>query len=194
MALNKPNNEIDTSTLAQESTSQEIKLSNESIEAVADEILSRVGLTNDTGGGTSEGSVFAKLNALLTQTTGTSGGTKILVPSEKALYIDTNSYESYQSLTNIFSFTPKYDGVLKVCAEGRSGHSDYYAYVKINNQTVCSFNNVGGSSDSFFKVTKNTKYTVSVQNNDSTSRYHGTISNIRLLGEVISKNMAFNEF
>ena len=50
MALNKPNNEIDTNTLAQESTSQEIKLSNESIKAVADEILSRMGLTNDTGG------------------------------------------------------------------------------------------------------------------------------------------------
>ena len=50
MALNKPNNEIDTSTLAQESTSQEIKLSTESIKAVADEILSRMGLTNDTGG------------------------------------------------------------------------------------------------------------------------------------------------
>lgn len=64
MGLNKPNNEIDTSMLAQESTSQEIKLSTESIKAVADEILSRMGLTNDTGGGTSEGSVFAKLNAL----------------------------------------------------------------------------------------------------------------------------------
>lgn len=50
MSLNKPNNEIDISTLAQESTSQEIKLSNESIKAVADEILSRMGLTNDTGG------------------------------------------------------------------------------------------------------------------------------------------------
>lgn len=72
MALNKPNNEIDTSALAQENTSQEIKLSNESIKAVADEILSRMGLTNDTGGGTSTGSVFAKLNALLS--TGGSGG------------------------------------------------------------------------------------------------------------------------
>ena len=50
MSLNKPNNEIDTSTLAQESTSQEIKLSNESIKAVADEILAKIGLTNDTGG------------------------------------------------------------------------------------------------------------------------------------------------
>ena len=50
MSLNKPNNEIDISTLAQESTSQEIKLSTESIKAVADEILSRMGLTNDTGG------------------------------------------------------------------------------------------------------------------------------------------------
>ena len=51
MSLNKPNNEIDTSTLAQESTSQEIKLSNESIKAVADEILAKIGLTTDAGGG-----------------------------------------------------------------------------------------------------------------------------------------------
>lgn len=51
MSLNKPNNEIDISTLAQESTSQEIKLSNESIKAVADEILAKIGLTNDSGGG-----------------------------------------------------------------------------------------------------------------------------------------------
>ena len=50
MSLNKPNNEIDTSALAQESTSQEIKLSNESIKAVADEILAKIGLTNDVGG------------------------------------------------------------------------------------------------------------------------------------------------
>lgn len=51
MSLNKPNNEIDISTLAQESTSQEIKLSNESIKAVADEILNKIGLTTDAGGG-----------------------------------------------------------------------------------------------------------------------------------------------
>lgn len=50
MSLNKPNNEIDTSTLAQESTSQEIKLSNESIKAIADEILAKIGLTTDAGG------------------------------------------------------------------------------------------------------------------------------------------------
>lgn len=50
MGLNKPNNEIDTNTLAQESTSQEIKLSNESIKAVADEILNKIGLTSDAGG------------------------------------------------------------------------------------------------------------------------------------------------
>ena len=50
MSLNKPNNEIDTSALAQESTSQEIKLSNESIKAVADETLAKIGLTTDAGG------------------------------------------------------------------------------------------------------------------------------------------------
>lgn len=58
MSLNKPNNEIDTSTLAQESTSQEIKLSNESIKAVADEILAKIGLTTDAGGGCYGGECF----------------------------------------------------------------------------------------------------------------------------------------
>ena len=95
MSLNKPNNEIDISTLAQESTSQEIKLSNESIKAVADEILSRIGLTNDTGGGATAGSVFAKLNTLLTQTT-SSGGVNLLpvkeVSKEKYLKFNTTYY------------------------------------------------------------------------------------------------------
>lgn len=63
MGLNKPNNEIDTNTLAQESTSQEIKLSNESIQAVADTILERIGLTTDSGGANT-GTVLGKLNAL----------------------------------------------------------------------------------------------------------------------------------
>ena len=48
MALNKPN--LNTDLIAKESTVEEIKLSTESIKAVADEILSRMGLTNDTGG------------------------------------------------------------------------------------------------------------------------------------------------
>ena len=50
MGLNKPNNGIDTSTLAQESTSQEIKLSTDSIKQIADTILERIGLTTDVGG------------------------------------------------------------------------------------------------------------------------------------------------
>ena len=118
MALNKPNNEIDTSTLAQESTSQEIKLSNESIKAVADEILSRMGLTNDTGGGASTGSVFAKLNALLSaggggitgfkymdKTTTSSSGTTyttqasgILLTEDKDVYITSGG----TSITTLF--------------------------------------------------------------------------------------------
>ena len=95
MSLNKPNNEIDINTLAQESTSQEIKLSKESIKALADEIVSRVGLTNDTGGGTAEGSVFAKLNALLTQIA-SAGGINLLpvkeVSKEKYLKFNTTYY------------------------------------------------------------------------------------------------------
>ena len=74
MSLNKPNNEIDTSALAQESTSQEIKLSNESIKAVADEILAKIGLTNDVEGGANTGTVFGKLNALFSSGGGSNMG------------------------------------------------------------------------------------------------------------------------
>lgn len=104
MGLNKPNNEIDINTLAQESTSQEIKLSNESIQAVADEILSRIGVTNDTGGGATAGSVFAKLNALLTQIASSGGGIK-RIQRGKIDYIKCNNNDSsfnwYYCLVNI---------------------------------------------------------------------------------------------
>lgn len=53
-----------------------ITLSEASIKAVADEILAKIGLTNDSGGGTAEGSIFAKLNALLTQIASAGGGIK----------------------------------------------------------------------------------------------------------------------
>ena len=123
------------------------------------------------------------------------GGAKILVPSSgRVLYIDTNSYESRKSKKDIFVFTPKYDGVLEICAEGDPGHSDYYAYVTINDSTVLSFNNARRTDNSYFSVTKNTQYTVSVYNSDSTSKYFGTVTNIRLCGEIISSNTAFNEF
>lgn len=123
------------------------------------------------------------------------GGTKILVPSSgRVLHIDTNSYESRQFKKNIFVFTPKYDGVLEICAEGNSGHSNYRAYVAINDSEVLGFGQTQSTASSYFSVTKNTQYTVSVYNSDSTSRYFGMITNIRFCGEVISSNTAFNEF
>lgn len=50
------------------------------------------------------------------------------------------------------------------------------------------------TNSSYFSVTKNTQYTVSVYNSDSTSQYFGIVTNIRLCGEIISSNTAFNEF
>lgn len=123
------------------------------------------------------------------------GGTKILVPSSgRVLHIDTNSYESRKYKKDIFVFTPKYDGVLEICAEGNSGHSNYRAYVTINDSIVLSFGQMQSTDSSYFSVTKNTQYTVSVYNSDSTSQYTGTIINIRFCGEIISSNTAFNEF
>ena len=72
-----------------------ITLSEASIKAVADEILAKIGLTNDSGGGTAEGSIFAKLNALLTQIA-SSGGVNLLpvkeVSREKYLKFNTTYY------------------------------------------------------------------------------------------------------
>lgn len=84
MALNKPN--LNTDLIAKESTVEEIKLSNESIKAIADEILSRMGLTNDTGGGTTAGSVFAKLNALLSAGSGGITGFKYMDKTTTSTY------------------------------------------------------------------------------------------------------------
>ena len=47
-----------------------LKLSTETIDQIADTILERIGLTNDSGGGTTAGSIFAKLNALLSAGSG----------------------------------------------------------------------------------------------------------------------------
>ena len=126
MALNKPNNEIDISTLAQESTSQEIKLSNESIKAVADEILSRMGLTNDTGGGTSTGSVFAKLNALLTQITsgGGSGWSDFKITDK-----------SISGKNRSFSYTTTHPAIIM----SETYNADYHSYPVSFNKTAASF-------------------------------------------------------
>lgn len=125
MSLNKPNNEIDTSTLAQESTSQEIKLSNESIKAVADEILAKIGITSDAGGGATAGSVFAKLNALLTQTTsgGSSGWSDFKITDK-----------SISGKNRSFSYTTTHPAIV-ISRQGAGEHSYPISF----NITVASF-------------------------------------------------------
>lgn len=59
-------NEVKTDT-------EGIVLSNESIKAIVDEIQNRIGLTGDTGGSASAGSVMSKLNQII-GSTGSGGG------------------------------------------------------------------------------------------------------------------------
>lgn len=55
-----------------------LKLSTETIDQIADTILERIGLTTDVGGGTTAGSIFAKLNALLSAGSGGITGFKYI--------------------------------------------------------------------------------------------------------------------
>lgn len=111
--------EIKESVANVENTSTEIKanvsevktdtegivLSNESIKAIVDEIQNRIGLTGDTGGSASAGSVMSKLNQII-GTTGSGGG----ITGFKYIY-----------KTAKFSYTTQASGILL----GR-GYDDYF--------------------------------------------------------------------
>lgn len=70
-AVNTTTTAVKTETESIKADTEALKLSTETIDQIADTILERIGLTTDVGG-TSTGSVFAKLNALLNA--GGSGG------------------------------------------------------------------------------------------------------------------------
>lgn len=138
MGLNKPNNEIDTSMLAQESTSQEIKLSNESIKAVADEILNKIGLTSDAGGGATAGSVFAKLNALLTQTAsgGSSGWSDFKITDK-----------SISGKSRSFSYTTTHPAIV-ISRQGVGERSYPISFnITVASFTIAAENSYGGAID-----------------------------------------------
>lgn len=72
-------NEVKTDT-------EGIVLSNASIKAIVDEIQNRVGLTDDTGGSSSAGSMMSKLNQIISTTVSGGGGWEI--PSIKRIIQD----------------------------------------------------------------------------------------------------------
>lgn len=71
-------NEVKTDT-------EGITLSNASIKAIVDEILSRIGLTADTGGSASAGSIMSKLNQII-GSTGSGGGGWEIPKIKKIIY------------------------------------------------------------------------------------------------------------
>lgn len=86
-----------------------VKLSTETIDQIADTILERIGLTTDSGGGTTAGSIFAKLNALLSAGSGGITGFKYIYKTANFSYTTQASgillgrgYDDYFILTNAY--------------------------------------------------------------------------------------------
>ena len=71
--VNTTTTAVKTETESIKADTEALKLSTDSIKQIADTILERIGLTTDSGGGISAGSLFAKLNALLSSGGGISG-------------------------------------------------------------------------------------------------------------------------
>ena len=64
-AVNTTTTAVKSDTESIKADTEALKLSTETIDQIADTILERIGLTTDVGGGATAGSIFAKLNALL---------------------------------------------------------------------------------------------------------------------------------
>lgn len=93
-AVNTTTTAIKSETENIKADTEALKLSTETIDQIADTILERIGLTNDSGGGTTAGSIFAKLNALLSAGSGGITGFK------------------YIKKTGRFSYTTQASGIL----------------------------------------------------------------------------------
>ena len=99
-AVNTTTTAVKTETESIKADTEAFKLSTETIDQIADTILERIGLTTDVGGGTTAGSVFAKLNALLSAGGGGITGFKYI---EKSTSSSSTTYTTQASgifLTN----------------------------------------------------------------------------------------------
>lgn len=76
--VNTTTTAIKSETESIKTDTEALKLSTETIDQIADTILKRIGLTTDVGGGTTAGSIFAKLNALLSAGSGGITGFKYI--------------------------------------------------------------------------------------------------------------------
>lgn len=86
--------EIKTSVNEVKTDTEGIVLSNDSIKAIVDEIQNRIGLTDDTGGSATAGSMMSKLNQIIGTTA--SGGGSWEIPRIKQII--TNSSATLSSL------------------------------------------------------------------------------------------------
>ena len=134
--------EIKTNVNEVKTDTEEIVLSTESIKAIVDEIQNRIGLTGDTGGSSSAGSVMSKLNQIIGTTVSGGGGWEI--PSIKRIIQDgeelselgmaPNTNYKLLVIPNHFILEQP-DASNNVFAKVYSSRSAYYFYIN-NIQTI----------------------------------------------------------
>lgn len=107
--VNNTTSETKTQTTGIKADTDGLKLSTDSIKQIADTILERIGLTTDVGGGTTAGSIFAKLNALLSAGGGGITGFKYIKKTGRFSYTTQASgillgrgYDGQFELTNAY--------------------------------------------------------------------------------------------
>lgn len=127
--------EVKTNVNEVKTDTEGIVLSNESIKAIVDEIQNRIGLTGDTGGSASAGSVMSKLNQII-GSAGSGGGitgfkytllqvnnaTKTHKASNSGLFI--YYYETYQGYGDVSVTSGK--GAMLDLGTGRADDTPYY--------------------------------------------------------------------
>lgn len=134
--------EIKTNVNEVKTNTEGVVLSTESIKAIVDEIQNRIGLTGDTGGSASAGSMMSKLNQIISTTVSGGGGWEI--PSIKRIIQDGEELSELGMAPNTnykLLVIPNYfkleqpDASNNVFAAVYSSRSSYYFYID-NIQTI----------------------------------------------------------
>lgn len=137
--------EIKTNVNEVKTNTEGIVLSNESIKAIVDEIQNRIGLTGDTGGSASAGSVMSKLNQII-GSAGSGGGItgfKYTSKSDSFTYKTTSSgivigkvRGGYDSTTP--SLTINNGGFIRIKDPSELNYDVSYTYIGFftNNATI----------------------------------------------------------
>lgn len=150
--VNNTTSETKTQTTGIKADTDGLKLSTDSIKQIADTILERIGLTTDSGGGISAGSLFAKLNALLSAGGGISGFkytlleangvTKKHLASSSGLFI--YYYENSRGYGNVTVTSGK--GAMLELVTGKTDETPYFTGIAFftSGATITAYSKLKG--------------------------------------------------